>query len=69
MEVWISAFGLVFGFDNSNFKVGKQKTSNWCGSVLSQIKVPWSLEFLSKDRIRTVLKSTFYPYSFFVFNF
>jgi len=61
--------GLLFGFDSSNYKIGKQITSNWCGKVLSQIKVPWSDSVLSKDRIRTVLKSTFYPFSFLVFNF
>jgi len=33
------------------------------------INVPWTDEILSKDRIRTFLKSTFYPDNFIVFNF
>jgi len=60
--------GLLFGFDNSNYKVGKQITKNWSGSVLAEIKVPWTSEVFSKDKIRTVLKSTFYPFDFIVFN-
>jgi len=61
--------GLLFGFDTSNRKTGRQIMSNWCGDVLSQINVPWTDEILSKDRIRTILKSTFYPENFIVFNF
>jgi len=61
--------GLLFGFDGSKFKIGKQTTKNWSGSVLSQIKVPWTNVQMNKDRIRTILKSTFYPYDFIVFNY
>jgi len=60
--------GLLFGFDNSNYKVGKQITKNWSGSVLAEVKVPWTSEVFSKDKLRTVLKSTFYPIDFIVFN-
>jgi len=60
--------GLLFGFDDSTYKVGRQITKNWCGSILSEVKVPWTSENFSKDRLRTVLKSTFYPFDFFVFN-
>jgi len=61
--------GLLFGFDSSKTKVGRQMTKNWCGSVLSQIKVPWHNTVLSKDRIRLLLKSVFYPHNFIVFDF
>jgi len=61
--------GLLFGFDTSSHKVGRQLTSNWCGGVLSQINVPWTNDMLSKDRIRTLLKSVFYPDNFIVFNY
>jgi len=60
--------GLLYGFDDSTHKVGKQITRNWCGSVLSEVKVPWTSEVFNKDRLRTVLKSTFYPMDFIVFN-
>jgi len=61
--------GLLFGFDTSSRKIGRQLTSNWCGGVLSQINVPWTNDLLSKDRIRTLLKSVFYPENFIVFNY
>jgi len=61
--------GLVFGYDTSKRKAGRQITGNWCGGSVIQIKVPWTDETLSKDRIRTILKSTFYPDNFIVFNF
>jgi len=35
--------GLVFGYENSRTKARRQITKNWCGSVSSQIKVPWSI--------------------------
>lgn len=60
--------GLLFGFDNSTHKIGKQVTKNWCGSVLSEVKIPWTNAVLSNDRLRTVLKSTFYPFNLHVFN-
>jgi len=60
--------GLLFGFDDSTYRVGKQITRNWCGSILSEVKVPWTGEIFSKDKLRTVLKSTFYPFDFIVFN-
>jgi len=60
--------GLLFGFDDSTFKVGKQITKNWCGSVLSEVKTTWTNMVYSKDRLRTILKSTFYPFDFYVFN-
>jgi len=59
---------ILFGFDDSTYKVGKQLTRNCCGSVLSEVKVPWTSEMFSKDKLRTVLKSTFYPFDFIVFN-
>jgi len=58
--------GLIFGFDNSKLKIGRQMTKNWCGSVLSQIKVPWTHEPLSREKMRTILKSTFFPFNFIV---
>jgi len=61
--------GLLFGFDASNHKIGRQETRNWCGSVLAEVKIPWTSVVLSKDRLRTLLKSTFYPVDFYVFDF
>jgi len=61
--------GLIYGFDASKTRIGKQVTRNWCGSVLSEIKVPWTNSQLSKDRLRVLLKSTFYPYNYVPFNF
>jgi len=61
--------GRLFGFDGSKLKIGKQVTKNWCGNMLSQIQVQWTESQMSKDRIRTILKSTFYPYNFIVFNY
>jgi len=61
--------GRLFGFDGSKLKVGRQVTKNWCGNLLSQIQVPWTHNQMSKDKIRTILKSTFYPYNFIVFNY
>lgn len=60
--------GLLFGYDNSTYKIGKQMTKNWCESVLAVFKVPWTIEVLSKDRLRTILKATFYPHDFIVFK-
>jgi len=60
--------GPLFGFDDSTYRVGKQMTRNWCGSVLSEVKVPWTNEVFSEDKLRTVLKSTFYAFDFIVFN-
>jgi len=60
--------GLLFGFDDSTYRIGKQMTRNWCGSVLSEVKVTWTNEVFSKDKLRTVLKSTFYAFDFIVFN-
>jgi len=73
-EVFVNTYaknrseGLLFGFDNSNYKIGKQITKNWSGSVLAEVKVPWTNEVFSKNKLRTVLKSTFYPIDFIVFN-
>jgi len=61
--------GQIFRFDSSKTKIGRQITKNWCGSVLGQIKVAWSNDPLSNDRIRMLLKSTFYPHNFIAFNF
>jgi len=47
--------GLLYGFDNSHTRIGRQITKNWCGAVLSQIKVPWTQNVLSHDRIRTLI--------------
>jgi len=58
---------LIFGFDSSKLKVGRQQTKNWHESVLSQLKVPWTNLTLSKDRIRVILNSTFYLYNFVTF--
>jgi len=60
--------GLLFGYDDSTYKVGKQITRNWCGSVVAEVKTPWTNMVFSKDRLRTILKSTFYPIDFYVFN-
>jgi len=61
--------GLIYGFDSSNTKIGKQITKNWCGAVLSQIKVLWTTSLLNKDRIRKLLKTTFYPHNLIPFDF
>jgi len=60
--------GFLFGYDSSTYKVGKQETKNWCGSILSGIKVPWTSAVYDKDRVRVLLKASFYPYNFLVFN-
>jgi len=60
--------GLLFDFDNSTYKIGRQVTKNICGSVLAEVKVPWTNSDLTKDRIHLILKSTFYPHYFVVFN-
>jgi len=57
--------GLIYGL----VKIGKQITKNRCGAVLSQIKVPLTTNLLNKDRIRTLLKTTFYPHNLVPFNF
>jgi len=70
--IWRIDYGELaysFGFDSSKTKIGRQITRNWCGSVLEQIKVAWSNSQLSNDRIRMLLKSTFYPLNFIAFNF
>jgi len=61
--------GLIFGFDSLKTKIGRQITKNWTGSVLEQIKVAWTNVPISKDRIRLILKSTFYPHNFIAFDF
>jgi len=61
--------GQIFGFDSSKTKIGRQITRNWCGSVLEQIKVSWTNNPLSNERIRLLLKSTFYPHNFIAFDF
>jgi len=60
--------GLLFGYDSSVTKVGRQITKNWCRSVLSEVKIPWTNRQLSKDRLRVLLKSAFYPFNFIAFN-
>jgi len=60
---------LLFGFNNSQHKTGKQISSNLCGGVLSQVKVPWTNRILSKDQIRTLLKASYYPPDFIHFIF
>jgi len=59
--------GLLFGFDDSKHKAGRQISKNWCGGVLAKIKVPWTSEIFRKNRLRTILKATFYPHDFIVF--
>jgi len=61
--------GLLFGYDDSTHKIGRQMTKNWCGGILGAIRIPWTGEVFSSDRLRTVLKSTFYPADFYVFNY
>jgi len=61
--------GLLFGYDSSVTKIGRQITKNWCGNVLAEVKTPWTDRQLSKDRLQVILKSTFYPYNFIAFNF
>jgi len=56
--------GLLLGFENSKYKIGRQTTRNWCGSVLSEIKVPWTNINLTNERIRIIFKSTFYLHRF-----
>jgi len=51
--------GLLFGYDSSKTKVGKQMTRNLCAGVLSQIKVPKTNNPMTKDRLRVLLEFTF----------
>jgi len=37
-------------------------------SVLAEVKIPWTSHVLSNDRLRILLKSTFYAHDFIVFN-
>jgi len=60
--------GLLFGFDDSTHRIGKQVTKNWCGGILEETRIPWTGEVISNNKQRTVLKYTFYPTDFFVFN-
>jgi len=61
--------GLLSGYDDdSTCKIGKQMTKNWSGSVLAEVKVPWTSEVLSKFILRTMPKATFYPHDFNAFN-
>jgi len=60
--------GLLFGLDDSTHKVGRPVTKNWCGSVLAEVKVTWSNDVLSNDRLRILLKSAFYPHDFIMFS-
>jgi len=50
---------LMFGCDDSTHKIGRQTSKNWCGSVLAEIKVPWTGGVFNTDRLRTILKTTF----------
>jgi len=52
--------GFMYAYDGSTLRIGKQATKNWIGSVLSDLKVPWSDHNLSKDSIRVLLKKCFY---------
>jgi len=61
--------GLLFGFDSSKLKIGRQQTKNLSGSVPSQVKVSWMNLLLSKDRMRVILKATFYPHIYITFNY
>jgi len=60
---------LLFGFDDSTHKVGRQISKNWRGSVLAEIKVPWTSEISSIDKLRTILKATYYPHDFIIFDY
>jgi len=51
--------GLLFGYDSSVTKVGRQVTKNWCGSVLSEIKVPWTDRQLSKVTNLPLMKKSY----------
>jgi len=51
--------GLLFGYDNSKSRSGRQITKNWLGQALGQIKYPWTDSTLSNDQIRRLLKKTF----------
>jgi len=61
--------GLIYGFDISFSKIGRQITKNWCGGLLSQIKGRWTISLLNKDRIRTLSKAMFYNLEHFNFCF
>jgi len=51
--------GLLFGYDDSNTKIGGQQTCNWIGKCLENIVEPWTDKFLSDDSIRVLLKRAF----------
>jgi len=50
--------------DSSKNRIGQKAISNWIGHPLQQVKEPWHELNLSDDRIRTMLKKTFYPQNY-----
>jgi len=51
--------GLLFAFDASRTRIGRQSTRNWIGQTLCDIKIPWCNTLLSKNSIRLLLKKTY----------
>jgi len=51
--------GLLFAYDASKTRIGRQSTRNWIGQTLCDIKIPWCNQSLSKDSIRLLLKKTY----------
>jgi len=51
--------GLVYSFDRSQTRIGRQSSRNWLGQALSAISAPWTDRLLTKDTIRIMLKKSF----------
>jgi len=51
--------GLLYSFDRSQTRVGRQSSRNWLGLALSSISAPWTDRLLTKDTIRIMLKRAF----------
>jgi len=51
--------GILYSYDRSLTRVGRQSTRNWLGQALSVISSPWTDRLLTKDTIRVMLKKAF----------
>jgi len=61
--------GLLFSYDASRSKIGRQITRNWIGEVIGLIKEPWTGRERSKDNIRKLMKRTFYHSDYDMWHF
>jgi len=51
--------GLLYSYDRSLTRIGRQSTRNWLGQALGAISAPWTDRLLTKDTIRIMLKRAF----------